>query len=391
MNRLPTEEDFDPQQKDFLKELKRNNYVNFNSWIKGFPGSGKSVMLVYAIKKLLAEKANEKLKIVVVVFTHSMVELCKSELEELHLSGIEVLTMYQFYKPAKKWDYIFCDEVQDLTPRILLAMKQRAKSMLIVAGDTNQSIYEKDPQFNEAVLTPEETSQIIQGKDVPLLYIHRLPPSIIKAVQYMMPQMKIFEAKRDSRKKDVQIRVCKAISEKQEVEWIYQDARKRIKSGSCSILFPTQEAIVSFCDQILRLEGKSSWERINDLHYKPWFYKLNKYLSECQVPIECIVGEYGSLSSAEKERRIVLMTYHGSKGLDFDNVFIPFANSSLDDFVPPNLFMVAMTRSKLNLSITYSGTPVKYVSMFNSDESICINMDLEMESRNNNNNIVLDF
>ena len=196
--------------------------------------------------------------------------------------------------------------------------------------------------------------------------------------------MRIFEARRDLTKKDVQIRVCRAVSEEREVEWVYQDARRRLKTGSCSILFPTQEAIVSFCNKILELKRKTAWERINDLYYKPWFYKLNRYLAECQIPIECIVGEYGSLNSAEKGQRIVLMTYHGSKGLDFDNVFIPFANSSFDNLVASNLFMVAMTRSKLNLFITYAGTPLKYIPMFSSDESICASMDLKLECRKSN-------
>lgn len=377
MSIMPTEEDLDPQQNEFLKKLKSNNFVGFNSWIKGFPGSGKSVLLVYAVKRLLAAKVKKDIRVVVVVFTHSLIELCVSEFAELQLKGIEVLTMYQFLKSTGEWDYILCDEVQDLTPRILLAMKRRTKSMLIVAGDTNQSIYDKDPQFGELVLTPEETSQIVQGEDFPLLYIHRLSPSIIRAVQYMMPQMKIFEAKRDMTKKDVQIRVCRSKSEEREIDRIYQDARRRLKNGTCSVLFPTQNSIVSFCEGVLKLEGKPFWERINDSYYKPWFDNLNKHLVDCQIPIECIVGEYGSLGSAEKERRIVLMTYHGSKGLDFDNVFIPFANSSLDSSVASNLFMVAMTRSKLNLFITYTGEPLKYIPMFSSDESICINMDLE--------------
>ena len=172
------------------------------------------------------------------------------------------------------------------------------------------------------------------------------------------------------------------MSEGQEVEWVYQDARRRLKTGSCSILFPTQETIVLFCNKILGLKGKPIWERINDLYYKPWFYKLNRYLAECQIPIECIVGEYGSLNSAEKGQRIVLMTYHGSKGLDFDNIFIPFANSSFDKLVAPNLFMVAMTRSKLNLFITYTGIPLKYIPMFSSDESICASMKLECRKSN---------
>lgn len=45
--------------KRISEKLKEKNYVGFNSWIKGFPGSGKSVLLVYAVKRLLAEKAKK--------------------------------------------------------------------------------------------------------------------------------------------------------------------------------------------------------------------------------------------------------------------------------------------------------------------------------------------
>jgi superfamily I DNA/RNA helicase len=54
---------------------------------------------------------------------------------------------------------------------------------------------------------------------------------------------------------------------------------------------------------------------------------------------------------AESNKDIIVMTYHSSKGLDFDNVFLPFLNNSL--FISPyneeTLFMVAITRSKKNL------------------------------------------
>ena len=62
------------------------------------------------------------------------------------------------------------------------------------------------------------------------------------------------------------------------------------------------------------------------------------------------------------------MTYHSSKGLDFDNVFMPGLNQSL--YITPNellnrvLFMVAMTRSRKNLYLTHSGTRSAYLSNF---------------------------
>ena len=144
--RIPTEESLDTQQKDFLKKLKDNHYVGQNIWIKGFPGSGKSVLLVYAIKYLLNNEATQNAKILLVVCTHSLIELCKAELAELNITNVKIVTMYEFLKTKRKYDYIFCDEVQDLTSRILIKMKDQTRYMLIVAGDSNQSIYSKDPQ-----------------------------------------------------------------------------------------------------------------------------------------------------------------------------------------------------------------------------------------------------
>ena len=51
---LPTEEQLDPQQKEFLK-IENGFLDKRNVWIKGFPGSGKSVLIVYAIKQILAD------------------------------------------------------------------------------------------------------------------------------------------------------------------------------------------------------------------------------------------------------------------------------------------------------------------------------------------------
>ena len=79
------------------------------------------------------------------------------------------------------------------------------------------------------------------------------------------------------------------------------------------------------------------------------------------------------------------MTYHSSKGLDFDNVFIPGLNRNL--FITYNsdlsrtLFMVAMTRSRNNLYLTYSGYKHDYLQKFSSDcKSIDIHANLNQQS-----------
>ena len=60
-----------------------------------------------------------------------------------------------------------------------------------------------------------------------------------------------------------------------------------------------------------------------------------------------------------------ILTYYAAKGSEFDNVFVPFANTSND--CSRNSFYVACTRSSRSLYISYSGTKTKYLSDVNSD------------------------
>ena len=66
------------------------------------------------------------------------------------------------------------------------------------------------------------------------------------------------------------------------------------------------------------------------------------------------------------------MTYHSSKGLDFDNVFLPFMSihSNIRNEI---LFMVGMTRSKKNLYLTYSGTMHEYIKKIDKE---CTKIDI---------------
>jgi superfamily I DNA/RNA helicase len=77
----------------------------------------------------------------------------------------------------------------------------------------------------------------------------------------------------------------------------------------------------------------------------------------------------GSFAGVLKNKDTILMTYHSAKGLDFDNVFIPFLtkNLQISQTKPLVLFMVAMTRSKKNLYLTYSNDLHSYVDKFRKE------------------------
>ena len=110
------ENKLDTQQRSFLDTV---DITRSNVWIKGFAGSGKSVLLVYVAKKILSR--NPSSRILMVVFTQSLVEMFKAAFNELGLR-INVDTYYGFMKGTTSYDYILCDEVQDLTPRVIREM-----------------------------------------------------------------------------------------------------------------------------------------------------------------------------------------------------------------------------------------------------------------------------
>ena len=381
MSWIIEETKLDRDQKDFInKEVKQPGHI----WVKGFAGSGKSVLLVHALKDIIKDKPNAR--VVIVVFTHSLIDMFKTGMKELGMpSNIPVMTYYEFVgNNIPSYDYIFCDEVQDLPARVLISMQNRVGNVngkLIVAGDSNQSIYKKDPQWDEDIVKPEEISRIINIRPYDLNTIYRLTKSIISAISKLIPGMEIWKAKNDVTKQDVQIRIYEAESTDEEVNYVLTEAQKGPNlNQSSAILLPTSKEIISFTKVLLRLNGKpewifkaSKWDVTKPREKQtPDYSDLNRHLKENNFKMECIIGkDSGSLENSVKEKNVIIMTYDSSKGLDFDNVFLPFVNQYLGygrnfDKV---LFMVAMSRSKLNLYLTYVGYTHDYVDFFKNGKN----------------------
>ncbi|MBX0332961.1 hypothetical protein K3G39_06900 [Pontibacter sp. HSC-14F20] len=359
------EDQLDPDQRDFVNtESKKVG----NIWIKGFAGSGKSVLLVHSLRDILIKEPNAK--VAIIVFTHSLKDMFGAGLKELGIyEKAPVMTYYDFVRGTATYDYVFCDEVQDLPARVLYAMKARAKKV-IVAGDSNQSIYDKDPQWRDDTVDPEIIGDLINARPFLLNTIHRLTQSIISAVQKILPSMNIWGAKRDLTKIDVNIRVCEANSVEEEVAYIYQEARKGANVGdTCAILLPTSKLVLKFVNTLLENEDCDSWETEYNYWRKPDYGKMNNYLKANGIKAQYIGSNYGSLKDAEASKDIIIMTYHSAKGLDFDNVFIPFANDDLyiSKDNEETLFMVAMTRSRKNLYFTFEGYTHDLVDRFIAD------------------------
>ncbi len=358
----------DVDQKHFIfEEVTTGN----NIWINGFAGSGKSILLVHAIIEKL--KKDENASICIVVFTHSLIEMFELGMNELGIDGnIKPMTYYEFQKNNTSYDYIFCDEVQDLPKSILKDMKERSKQ-LILAGDSNQSIYDINPKTNEPTVTPTEIVDITNSNEYILSTIYRLTKSIINVVSLLLPKIDIFSAKTDRTKQDITVKLCNGENLEMEVEYIIKEAEELTSiDESLVIILPKHDDIINFINIVLDIKKIAKWNVTKDNFNKYRYDLLNKYLKENNVNIEYIGNKYGDLSKSLELKKIIFMTYHSSKGLDFDNVFLPFMSihSNIRNEI---LFMVGMTRSKKNLYLTYSGTMHEYIKKIDKE---CTKIDI---------------
>lgn len=363
------EDRLNPDQKRFLQEFERdfrNNNLR-NLWVKGFAGSGKSILLVHVARKILALKPNAK--IALVVYTQSLVEMFKKALRELTPPvNIPVMTFYSFMTSSSSYEYILCDEVQDLTPRVLSRMYDRS-AHVVVAGDSNQSIYPEDPRWREKTVDVSQIPSLIHGGDFELTIVERLTESIMKAVRSFL-RLNIFGTRVNLNHVDTKISLRKANSKDAEISFVMQNSSRVIQRGyTAAILIPTQKGIVEFVNKALASQGKPMWNSQTNQYGKVDFGAMNSYLSSCGLKMQYIGNGYGQFRS--NPDYVVLMTYHSAKGLDFDYVYIPFCSDylwiSYNDALSKTLFMVAMTRARMNLYITYTGNLHSYVRPFESD------------------------
>ena len=248
---LVPENMLDDQQRDFVENV---DIDQRNVWIKGFPGSGKSVLLAYTMKKIKRKAPNAK--VAVVVFTHSLIAMFKAAFSEMGVSA-NIMTYYAFMDDSSDYDYVLSDEIQDMTGRVLSTMNSRAKHV-IVAGDENQSIYDSDPKYREPTVTPSQISNLLNCRIFELGIIHRLSSSIITAVEKFMPNMNIFTARRDMTKRTTQIRLCTANSAAEEAKYIMKEAQRAVNIGdTAAILIPSRQKILDFFQMALSALGKS--------------------------------------------------------------------------------------------------------------------------------------
>ncbi|MEH6745800.1 MAG: 3'-5' exonuclease [Maribacter arcticus] len=359
-----------PEQREIIDEMHDLN--GRPVWIQGHAGSGKSIVLLHALTDYLIRNPNDN--VVIVVFTHSLVDLLSTGLRQipaLKNKTIPVITIYEVNKRLYKnerFDAIFCDEIQDI-PTILLERMKNGCSQLIIAGDAAQSIYFKVPQFNEKPATKEEIITRLNPIQKTTTTIYRLTRTIIGVLRNVYTNLfadMVYVGREDS-----QIRLFKTDNYNKEIKFSWTESKhiNEIRQTEVNaVLFFKKIDIIKYIDTVLNLEGKKKWSKGTYPEYELEsldFKAMNNYLNTQNIPLMYIGSKIGSLEKADNENKIVIMTYHSSKGLDFDAIALPNIQVDLSSSHNENaLILVALSRAKRDLLITFTNKMYSGYSRF---------------------------
>lgn len=365
----------DNEQLDFLEKSERQRDKNF--WLKGYAGSGKSVLLIHL---LLKEKVrNPNSRVIIVLYTYALIDMVWTGIPKEY-KGIPVVTYHQFYKMTNTWDLVLVDEVQDLPEYIVRDIHSKGKRV-IVAGDTNQSIFDN-------VCETEKITEILNGESFTLGIIHRISNNIRKIAKYFCSDQNGFINSAMGKMPTLKPRLVQANNPAEELKWLILNTKEYAKTHYApAILIPKQFQIFNFFQELLKFENKpllsKDLDTSNSVDRRGKYIKINAHLRNNGLKFQYLGNGAGSFQEAGNNDLVTVMTYHSAKGLDFKAVFIPFFNGGLgiwgDIERSKTLFFVAVTRSREQLFLSYSGVKHPFLNKINENDFHILNATEEID------------
>lgn len=357
MTWIPSRKDFDNYQEKILDDIVTDTKESW--WLQGYPGTGKTMLLIH----LLAEYIDAGWDCAYVTFTHALKKLAVEAMKELgHRPGqLHIETVDKLNVLKRKYDILFVDEVQDLTVKQITKLQGLA-DRLIYAGDLNQSIYLQ--------AAPRNNLRNSLGKVKELTDIYRMPEAVFMAANIIYPEAKIMKGAQVTKNLGASINLVATDSVASEVTWVYQQAKNESRNQMPSaIIFGKHKDLQKFVITLLDELGEKSAPKVSGKDYDP----LNAHLKKIKIPMMYYGGaQGGDLADAGSTRKILLMTMHSAKGLEFGSVFAPFMNEDGSLCPYPSLknkeiwqrrcLFMAITRTKFNFYASYSKNLNEYLN-----------------------------
>jgi superfamily I DNA/RNA helicase len=327
-------------------------------WVSGYAGSGKTVVITHSINELATRFPTHSIGFL--TYTHALKDMVQSGLSPKVANRVSIETLDSFYLHPKKFDHLFIDEIQDVEqrhlPKILAASKH-----LVVAGDPDQSIYRDrlDALGLRKALGVHNRYMLHE--------VYRFSKNTLEIAKSVYPEAELSSGGRLRESNSVDATLSEYRTEGQEITAVWEAARDAaVAELPSAVLFPQHKLIHQFARIVADVEGQSAPPIPTKTAGVPGqsfdYTAFNQFFESARVPLRFLGSKYGSFEESDSKSIVYCLTYHSAKGLDFQNTFLPFLNSSTrikENYEPEDLgarkFLVAVTRARYQQNFSYSG------------------------------------
>ena len=317
------EEELDDYQVKIINKRTDSSFI-----VKGCAGSGKSILALWKAKQI-QESGNSFL---FVIFTKALKQYMKDGISQIGLSADNVENYNQCFYWSKdggvwkqgdrkkgQYDYLIVDEAQDFSKEDILLFKSKATKALLLYGDSAQQLYKFFT--NKTAISMDDMAYITKYPTEQLVFNHRLPKKIARLAERINDESDDLENR--CRKEGNELpKILQYPSVEMELDAIAEIIKNR-----------------NFEDVGILLRNNTAVKNVAD------------YLIAKGLNVEAKVNDNVELNFNSSNPKI--MTYHSSKGLQFEAVFLPECSVSGQD--DRNPLYVAITRTYQSLYIMHSG------------------------------------
>lgn len=329
----------DPAELDEFQRDIRELGINESYAIKGCAGSGKTILALYRANDIRIEALaeNSEASFTLVVYTKALMGFIRAGVIELNIPIRQVINYDKW--DGSEVDYLIVDEAQDFTQEEVDILNDASLKSVMFYGDTKQQIYNKALKKAE-VLSIEQIGEHLGIKEKELVKNYRLPKSIASFAAHLINDI-------DLENKCVKVngnkpRLNKFDSWHKELDFIIKEIRER-NYTDVGILVP-----FNLVRKAKRNNGHRNVESI-----KAYFESVG-FRHEFKIRDDDSDNFELDFDSDNPK----VLTFHSSKGLQFETVFIPFFDYPYhDNWFDTNYrnpLYVALTRTYRNLYITHS-------------------------------------
>jgi len=305
--------ELDDYQVKVINKKTDNSYI-----VKGCAGSGKSILALWKAKQIQDEHRGSYMYI---VFTKALMQYMADGIKEVGISQRNVDYHWHWVNRAgcPSADYIIVDEAQDFSKEDIELFKSKARKALLLYGDSAQQLYTFIQ--DKKTVSMEDIQYFTKFPVEQLVFNHRLPKKIARVAQYI-----------NSENDELEERCTVEGTEKPKI-----------------LEYPTVEKQY---DAIIELIQNKHMEDVGILfRQNDEVEEAYNYFQEHGLNVEAKFGQHMDLDFTSDNPK--LMTYHSSKGLQFENVFLP--DCTVEDDDNRNPLYVAVTRTYQSLYILHSG------------------------------------